>query len=325
MRLTRQRKSPDRGGIVNTPAARVWTWAVVIAALALIFMVDRATAVAPVQHLYYIPIILASVRFGFRGSAVAAAAIFLYHLANPKVITFRYEESDVVQIALFIAVGLTAAKLANDSRRLHKLATTDDLTGLHNLRSFEAQLRTLMQAAARRALPIALLVLDLDRLKSMNDTHGHLAGAEAVRTVGQTIAEHVPAGAVACRYGGDEFVIALPDCDEERARTIADGLRLAVHSLAPVLAGGSFPKGTLSISVGIACSATTPLPATTPASRWARFSSSDDSRAALDEGQDDAAGEVLFRAADAALYVAKSGGRNRVAVADVDLPAGGLV
>ena len=217
MRLTRHRTSPDRGSIVNASAERAWTWAIVLAALALIFMVDRATAVAPVQHLYYIPIILASVRFGFRGSLVAAAAIVLYHLANPKVITFRYEESDIVQIALFIAVGLTAAKLANDSRRLHKLATTDDLTGLHNLRSFEAHLRMLMRVATRRALPIALLVLDLDRLKSLNDTHGHLAGAEAVRTVGQTIAEHLPAGAVACRYGGDEFVIALPDCDEARA------------------------------------------------------------------------------------------------------------
>ena len=315
MHLTRHRTSPDHGGIANAPAARAWTWAVVIAALALIFMIDRATAIAPVQHLYYIPIILASVRFGFRGSVVAAAAIVLYHLANPQVITFRYEESDVVQIALFIAVGLTAAKLSNDSRRLHRLATTDDLTGLHNLRSFEAQLRMLMRAATRRALPIALLVLDLDRLKSLNDTHGHLAGAEAVRTVGQTIADHLPGGAVACRYGGDEFVIALPDCEDVRARTIADGLRLAVNSLAPVLAGVSFPAGTLSISVGIACSATTPLPATPPPSRMARFSSSEDSRARapLD---DDAAGEALFRAADAALYVAKSGGRNRVSAAN---------
>ena len=286
-------------------------------------MVDRATAVAPVQHLYYVPIILASVRFGFRGSAVAAAAIVLYHLANPQVITFRYEESDVVQIALFVAVGLTAAKLSNDSRRLHRLATTDDLTGLHNLRSFETHLRMLMMAS-HRASPIALLVLDLDRLKSMNDTHGHLAGAEAVRTVGQTIARHLPGGAVACRYGGDEFVIALPDCEEVRARAIADGLRLAVNSLAPVLAGVPFPAGTLSISVGMACSATTALPATPPPSLWARFSSSEDSRAraSLDEWQDDAAGEALFRAADAALYVAKSGGRNRVAVGNVDLPQG---
>jgi diguanylate cyclase (GGDEF)-like protein len=309
MRLTGHRTSADPGGVVKTPAGPIWTWAAVIAALALIFMIDRATAAAPVQHLYYIPIILASLRFGFRGSAVSAVAIALYHLANPRVITFRYEESDVVQIALFIAVGLTAAKLANDSRQLHRLATTDDLTGLHNLRSFEAHLRRLVRDAARHALPIALLVLDLDRLKSLNDTHGHLAGAEAVRTVGHTIADTLPPGSIACRYGGDEFVIALPRCEEIRARGLADRLRLAVNNLAPVLAGVPFPTGTLSISVGIACAAEITSPA---ASRGV------DPFA----GGDDAAGEALFRAADRALYAAKSGGRNRVSVARLDLFSG---
>jgi PleD family two-component response regulator len=132
----------------------------------------------------------------------------------PSEQAFRYQESDLVQMALFVAVGVTSAKLANDSRRLHRLALTDDLTGLHNLRSFEARLRMLVRASRQRSAPLALLLLDLDRLKSLNDTHGHLAGAEAVRTVGHLIAIRVPQDAVACRYGGDEFVIALPQCDE---------------------------------------------------------------------------------------------------------------
>ena len=320
MRLTRHRTSADHGGIVRLPPAGVWTWAVVVAALVVVFVVDRATAVAPVQHLYYIPIILASIRYGFRGSAISVVAIVLYHLANPRVITFRYEESDFVQIALFVAVGLTAAKLSNDRRRLHRLAASDDLTGLHNLRSFEAHLRLLMRHAARHALPIALLVLDLDRLKSLNDTHGHLAGAEAVRTVGHAIADHVPRGAVACRYGGDEFVVALPGSDEGGARSVADGLRLAVHAMAPVLAGVAFPEGTLSISVGIACSARIALPAAShhPASRRARLATVKKRRTEPFDSGEDAAGEALFRAADEALYAAKSGGRNRVFVARLD-------
>lgn len=316
MRLTRHRRSADQGGAILTmPALRLWTWPVVIASLVVIFLVDRATALAPVQHLYYVPIILASVRFGYRGSAVSAVAIVLYHLANPRVVTFRYGESDFVQIVLFVAVGLIASKLSNDRRRLHRLAVSDDLTGLHNLRSFEAHLRRLMRHCARHALPIALLVLDLDRLKSLNDTHGHLAGAEAVRTVGHAIADHLPEGAVACRYGGDEFVVALPGADEARACATADGLRLAVNAMAPVLAGVSFPTGTLSISVGIACSepaASPPLPAPRPA--W-RASARPARSAEPFDGQDDAAGEALFRAADKALYSAKSGGRNRVFVA----------
>ena len=272
-------------------------WGMVIGALALIFAVDRATALAPVQHLYYLPIIFAGVRFSYRGGVSAAAvAILLYHVANPRVITFPYGESDLVQIALFLAVAFTSAKLANDSRRLHRLAITDDLTGLHNLRSFEAHLRTLTRDAMYKSLPIALLVLDLDRLKSLNDIHGHLAGAEAVRTVGRLMAERLPEGSVACRYGGDEFVVALPDCDEVEARAIADALRGTVSECAPVLAGVPFPAGTLSISVGVASrSFAGPVVSPNPAG-------------------DDAAGEDLFRAADAALYAAKAGGRNRVAI-----------
>jgi diguanylate cyclase (GGDEF)-like protein len=298
MQLTRHGASADPDVVLKRPMPPALAWGIVIGGLAVIFAaVDRATALAPVQHLYYLPIIFAGIRFSYRGGAsAAAAAILLYHVANPRVMTFPSEESDLVQIALFIAVGLTSAKLANDSRRLHRLAITDDLTGLHNLRSFEAHLRTLMRDAAYHALPITLLVLDLDRLKSLNDTHGHLAGAEAVRTVGRLLAEGIPNGAVACRYGGDEFVVALPGCDEARARAIADDLRGAVNGCAPALAGVPFPAGTLSMSVGIACRSF-------EGRQWSR-----------DTARDDAAGEGLFRAADSALYAAKAGGRNRVSV-----------
>ena len=99
---------------------------------------------------------------------------------------------------------------------------------------------------------MSLLVLDLDRLKSLNDTHGHLTGAEAVRTVGHILGSQLPADAVACRYGGDEFVVALPRRSEADVLGIADGLCRAVHESAPTLAGKRFPAGTLSISVGVA-------------------------------------------------------------------------
>jgi diguanylate cyclase (GGDEF)-like protein len=298
MQLTSHGARVDPDVVLIRPMPQPLAWGIVIGALALIFALDRATAVAPVQHLYYLPIIFAGVRFSYRGGVSAAAiAILLYHVANPRVITFPYEESDLVQIALFLAVAVTSAKLANDSRRLHRLAITDDLTGLHNLRSFEAHLRTLMRDAMYKSLPIALLVLDLDRLKPLNDIHGHLAGAEAVRTVGRLMAERLPEGSVACRYGGDEFVVALPDCDEVGAHAIADDLRGTVSECAPVLAGVPFPAGTLSISVGVA-SRSFAGPVVSP-----------------NPGGEDAAGEDLFRAADAALYAAKAGGRNRVAIA----------
>jgi diguanylate cyclase (GGDEF)-like protein len=140
-------------------------------------------------------------------------------------------------------------------------------------------------------------VLDVDRLKSLNDTHGHLAGADAVRTVGHIVAGCLPSDGIACRYGGDEFVIALPGSDESQARLVADHLRTGVNACAPVLAGTAFPAGTLSISVGIACG-------------------SSGCHHPHDPVTAEAAGEELFRAADAALYASKRAGRNRVTVDD---------
>lgn len=265
--------------------------------MALIFLLDRLTGLAPVQHLYYLPIIFAGIRFGARGGvATGTAAIFLYHLANLHWPTFQYEEADFLQMVVFVAVGIVSATLADDARRLHGLATTDDLTGLHNLRSFELELRKMVTAARAGKTPLSLLVLDLDRLKSLNDVHGHLAGAEAVRTVGRTISARIPADAVACRYGGDEFVIALPR-PAPAALVVANDLRAAVQLETPLLAGVQFPEKTLSISVGVACRAF------------------DDPKLARTSSNNDELGEALFRAADAALYVAKTGGRNRAHVA----------
>ena len=195
---------------------------------------------------------------------------------------------------MFVAAGIIAAKLADDARRLHLLAMTDDLTGLHNLRSFEAELAPMLRDARASGRPFAMLVLDVDRLKSLNDKYGHLTGAEAVRTVGHILAARVPPDAVACRYGGDEFVIAIPHCSASRANDVANDIRRAVNAAAPVLAGLAFPAKTLSISIGVA-------------------SRSYDSLAASD--RDVETGESVFREADAALYRAKASGRNEVYVA----------
>jgi diguanylate cyclase (GGDEF)-like protein len=198
-----------------------------------------------------------------------------------------------VQVALFFAVGIVTAKLTSDNRRLHQLAITDDLTGLHNLRSFEASLVRMVRAADQAGSPLALLVADLDHLKSLNDQHGHLTGAEGVRTVGQIIGSRVPPDAVACRYGGDEFAIAIPNCGEVQARRVADDLCQAIRTSAPTLAGRAFPPATLTISIGVA-------------------STSNVGALPTDDAE---AGEWLFKQADRALYLAKTAGRDRVAVA----------
>jgi diguanylate cyclase (GGDEF)-like protein len=161
------------------------------------------------------------------------------------------------------------------------------------LRSFEARLAAMVRASRVANTPLAVLALDVDHLKSLNDAHGHLAGAEAVRTVGHIIAECVPEDAVACRYGGDEFVVAAPRLSESAAHYLADRIRQAVFAASPVLAGLPFPVRTLSVSVGVA------------------------SRAVDADGAsrtDADIGEELFCAADDALYRAKRQGRNHVCV-----------
>jgi len=251
MRLT----SSSIGSSSQTPtrpqSSRLWALPIIVVGCLAIFALDRSTGMAPVQHLCYLPIILAAYHFGKRGGLTTAlAAVVLYHFANLSLLTHQYQESDIVQIALFLAVGVVTAKLVNDAQKLHVLAMTDDLTGLHNLRSFEQRLLSLVRALWQTNVPFALLVLDVDRLKDLNDQYGHLAGAEAVRTVGHIIAEYLPSDGVACRYGGDEFAIALPCCTASRAEQIAAGLCQVVSASAPLLIGRHWPVGTLSISVG---------------------------------------------------------------------------
>jgi diguanylate cyclase (GGDEF)-like protein len=281
---------------VRSRLSRAWSSGLVVAALLLIFALDRGTGSAPVQHLYYLPIIFAAIRLGqWAGPTVALGAVLLYHLSNPVLLTARYMETDLVQIALFLAIGVVAAKFTRDARRLGRLAVTDDLTGLYNLRGFEASLAAMVVASRIARTPLSLLVLDVDRLKSLNDAHGHLAGADAVRVVGQTLAERLQDGAIASRFGGDEFVVALPGRSATEANDTADDLRRAVNASAPVLGGVVFPVATLSISIGVACLSYDG--GATPGA-WPPGNAE--------------AGEALFRAADQALYVAKNAGRNRI-------------
>ena len=276
-------------------------WALVLIGLGLLgaFLIDRATGALPFQHLYYLPIVFAALQFGSRGGWVSSfVAIGLYHFANPRLLRFTHGERDIVQIALFVLIGVVTARLHEDARRLEALAGTDDLTGLHNLRAFEQRLRSSVHRARKTRAPLSLLVLDLDGLKSLNDLHGHLAGAEAVRTVGHIIQSHLPTEAFACRYGGDEFVVALPGQPAAAADGTASAILNSVRDAAPVLAGIAFPSGTLSVSIGMACL---------------------DGMAGDDSGgkepDDDRVGEALFRKADRALYEAKRSGRGRLCVA----------
>jgi two-component system cell cycle response regulator len=157
---------------------------------------------------------------------------------------------------------------------VERLATRDGLTGLANRRLFEESLEREIARADRKGSPLALVVLDVDHFKDVNDTLGHQAGDAVLREVGRALSENTKASDLPARYGGDEFVVLLPDCSGPDSYAVAERLRAAV------VAGMTTVK--VSVSGGTA---------------------------ALPDNAHD--GERLVAAADAALYEAKRAGRNR--------------
>lgn len=164
-----------------------------------------------------------------------------------------------------------------------ELAVTDPLTGLHNRRYLLMHLKTLLEAGARRS-GVALLLVDIDHFKLVNDTHGHDAGDEVLRGFAGRLRAATRGIDLCCRYGGEEFVVVMPDASATVAAAVAERLRQRI-------AAEPFPVGQgtsleVTISIGIAAS----------------------------EGADETA-QALLKRADEALYRAKRDGRNRVVLA----------
>jgi len=163
-----------------------------------------------------------------------------------------------------------------------EMAITDGLTGLFNRRYMESHLATLVEQAVARNKPLATLVIDIDYFKSVNDTYGHDAGDDVLRDFALRIKRSIRGIDLACRYGGEEFVLVMPETDMAVAAMVAERLRRRVASeLFPISQGKQAIPVTISIGI-----------------------------AAL-RGKDDSAAQLLKRA-DQALYRAKRDGRNRV-------------
>ncbi|MDI7267569.1 MAG: diguanylate cyclase [Myxococcota bacterium] len=172
------------------------------------------------------------------------------------------------------------ARIEEAKRELERIAITDPLTGTFNRRYLGVRLREEFLRGVRYGVSFSVVVADIDRFKDMNDTQGHSAGDDLLRGVAATFQREVRSSDVVTRYGGDEFVLILPETSAAIAEEIADRLRKAVESLAA--AGAARP---VSASFGVA---------------------------AFDPGAAPDCEETLLRRADAALYESKRLGRNRV-------------
>lgn len=134
---------------------------------------------------------------------------------------------------------------------LRAQATRDSLTGLHNRRFLEETFALEESGAKRSGAPIGLMLLDIDHFKQFNDRFGHDAGDALLRALGGTIHSQVRKGDVACRFGGEEFVVVLPGADLDITVMRAEALRLAVRDLQVL--HGEQALGPITVSIGVAC------------------------------------------------------------------------
>lgn len=189
---------------------------------------------------------------------------------------------DIIQAA---AEQLSMA-LANLSlqERLRQQSIRDPLSGLFNRRYLEESATRELTRCARRSLPLSLLMLDIDHFKTFNDVHGHAGGDAVLAQFGKLLQAMTRGEDIACRYGGEEFTLILPETDLHTASERAEAIRLAVEAMQVPYMGKLLPQVTVSIGV-----AGYPAHGQTP--------------------------EALMQAADKALYQAKRAGRNRIDVA----------
>lgn len=227
------------------------------------------------------------------GAFVTACSILLLALGNPYFVA-PYTGTELV--GGIMGLGLLAFlfhiyrarslsfywRMQASKERLRNLATTDALTGLLNARAYHERCNQVLVSTRRRGAPWAVLFMDLDHFKSINDRHGHAAGDIVLQSVAQALAGGVRASDIVARIGGEEFSVFLPDTEPEGARVLAESLRAAVEALMPDI-GPERLRVTASIGVASGLSAAHSV-------------------------------EDIQRMADQAMYEAKAQGRNRVTV-----------
>lgn len=176
-------------------------------------------------------------------------------------------------------------RLRANVKQTIELAVTDGLTGLSNRRYLDNHLKILFNRAQTRGRPLSICITDIDRFKMVNDTHGHDAGDEVLREFSSRVRATVRGADLACRYGGEEFVVVMPDTPADVAAVVAERLRQIIEEK-PFRLRGCDIQLDITASMGIAT---------------------------IGDGVETP--EQLLKQADRALYEAKTSGRNRVVAA----------
>jgi len=210
----------------------------------------------------------------FRGHATGLIA--LYNTG-----THPFTEKDAQVAELF--ANQVAIVLDNSRRveQMEKQAITDELTGLYNRRAFASLAEKEVGRARRYQRPLALILFDIDHFKNVNDTHGHLMGDQVLRILTEKVTMTTRSTDIVCRYGGEEFIVLMPEAGREEAMAMAERLREMVSGITVVTPGGTL---SLTISLGMA---------------------------EFEAGSDETLENLIHRS-DKAMYEAKAAGRNTV-------------
>lgn len=184
----------------------------------------------------------------------------------------------------YLSGAATALANLRHLQKMKRQANVDELTGLYNRRFLEDYARKLIAIASRKETPLGVIMLDLDHFKDLNDRYGHEAGDRVLRQFSKTVTQAMRQTNLAVRYGGEEFLVLLPDTDSQACFRVAERIREAVAGMA-IPSGGDKALPPMTVSLGIAV-----YP---------------------EHGKDL---EELLKASDKALYESKRGGRNRTTI-----------
>jgi len=213
------------------------SWSMVIFISAVLWFTGKGAS--PLLNLYLLPIILSAFTLGRRVTLLQVGAIALCHFvlatATPgfDVISLAYASRAVGQLAPFLLVAYLTTTLSADiteaRERIENLAQTDSLTGLYNVRTFNEVWQREHTRCERDRGTYALLMIDLDKLKDINDAFGHEAGNSALTLVAQCLQRSIRGTDAAARFGGDEFAVLLPGASPEIAESVIKRVRHNVY------------------------------------------------------------------------------------------------
>lgn len=245
------------------------------------------------KFMFIFPVVSYTIEYGIKtGMAIAVSAsatvlmmdLLLYTQSgvNP------FFQSDIALSAMFIVIAWILGFYAKTERQhieeLRKYANIDGLTQVYNHRYFHEKFKNMYDASIVDNTPLSLIMIDIDYFKTYNDTHGHQQGDSVLFELAQIIKDNVRSFDVVCRYGGEEFIIILPDTTQDEAVIVAERLRSIVYE--HEFAGESVLRnGVLTISAGVA---------------------------ERQKGEDSYAG--MIKRVDSALYRAKFFRKNRVEI-----------